>query len=53
MMEIEVAWKCAVIANKASLEAEQEKDAAEKELEILKSRLGHGVWLHHLAARRC
>jgi len=40
MMEIEAAKKRAVIANKASLEAEQEKDAAEKELEILKSRLG-------------
>ena len=40
MMEVEVAKKHAVIANKASLEAEQEKDAAEKELEILKSRLG-------------
>jgi len=39
-MEIEAAKKRAVIANKASLEAEQEKDAAKKELEILKSRLG-------------
>jgi len=38
-MEIEAAKKRAVTANKASLEAEQEKDAAEKELEILKSRL--------------
>jgi len=39
MMEIEAVKKCAVIANKASLEAEQEKDAAKKELEVLKSRL--------------
>jgi len=39
-MEIEAAKKRAIIANKASLEAEQEKDAAEKELEILKLRLG-------------
>ena len=40
MMQLEAAKQRDAIANKASLEAELEKDAAEQAVEILKSQLG-------------